>query len=116
MLDLPFADDGFDVVVSAWVIETVSDPLRAVREYLRVLAPEGQALYTFCSLPEGWLPRAGSAWLRAAVRHGFAGTFLEAERTPWHACDLSHRLRFRGGLSTEIALRTCCTVSAGVLP
>lgn len=116
VLDLPFADATFDVVVSAWVIETVPDPLRAVTEYLRVIKPEGQVLYTFCSLPEGWFSRAGSAWLRNAVGRGFAGDFLEPQHTPWHDCARSHRLRFSHGLTTEVELQRCCSVSAPVLP
>ncbi len=116
VLDLPFADASFDIVVSAWVIETVPEPKRAVQEYLRVLAPEGRVIYTFCSLPEGWLSRAGSSALRAAVQRGFAGSFLPAERIPWHDCGRSHRARFQHGLTTEIVLAKCCTIDARVLP
>ena len=39
VLDLPFPDNSFDLVVSGWVIETVPDPMRAVTEYLRVIKP-----------------------------------------------------------------------------
>ena len=116
VLELPFADGTFDVVVSAWVIETVPDPMRAVSEYLRVLNRDGHVLYTFCSLPYGWFSRAGSAWLRNAVGRGFAGQFLDGERTPWHDCDRSHLVRFSHGLTTEVALQKCCTVEAPVLP
>ena len=116
VLDLPFADATFDVVVSAWVIETVPDPMRAVREYLRVLHPDGHLFYTFCSLPRGWFSRHGSGWLRDAVRRGFAGEFLDAEHTPWHDCGRSHLNRFSHGLTTEVALRRCCNVEAPVLP
>ncbi len=116
VLDLPLPDASFDLVVSAWVIETVDDPHRAVQEYLRVLAPGGVALYTFCSLPEGWFSRAGSSWLRFAVDRGFAGDFLDAERTPWHDCAISHRARFQHGLTTEVALGSCCAVLPPPLP
>lgn len=116
VLELPFADDSFDVVVSAWVIETVVDPLAAVTELLRVLAQDGLVVYTFCSLPEGWASRTGSALLRALVKHGFAGEFLDETHTPWHDCARSHRRSFHGGLTTEIALGKCCTVSDGTLP
>lgn len=116
VLDLPVADDSFDVVVSAWVIETVPDPMRAVTEYLRVIKADGQVLYTFCSLPEGWFSRHGSAWLREAVGRGFAGEFFDGEHTPWHDCERSHLQRFSHGLTTEVALRECCTVGAPVLP
>lgn len=116
VLELPFADGTFDVVVSAWVIETVPDPMRAVSEYLRVINPDGHVLYSFCSLPHGWFSLAGSAWLRNAVHRGFAGQFLDGENTPWHDCDHSHLLRFSHGLTTEVALQKCCTVGAPVLP
>ncbi|MEJ7894779.1 MAG: class I SAM-dependent methyltransferase [Solirubrobacteraceae bacterium] len=116
LLELPFADDCFDLVVSAWVIETVTDPLRAVTELLRVLTPGGRLVYSFCSLPHGWFSRAGSALLRAGVQRGFAGEFLDEEHTPWHDCQNSHRRCFRGGLTTEIALGACCAVGPGVLP
>jgi len=116
VLDLPFPDDHFDVVVSAWVIETIPDPMRAVTELLRVLAPTGRLIYTFCSLPDGWFSRAGSALLRAGVKRGFAGDFLPEDRTPWHDCGRSHRQRFHSGLTTEIALAKCCTVGPGALP
>ncbi len=116
VLELPFADGSFDVVVSAWVIETVVDPRAAVTELLRVLAPDGLLVYTFCSLPEGWTSRTGSALLRSVVKHGFAGEFLDDARTPWHDCDRSHRRSFHDGLTTEIALGACCDVNAGDLP
>ena len=116
VLALPFADGAFDVVVSAWVIETVPDPMRAVSEYLRVIKPDGHVFYTFCSLPRGWFSRAGSAWLRTAVGRGFAGEFLDGESTPWHDCDRSRLLRFSHGLTTEVALRKCCNVGEPVLP
>lgn len=116
VLEMPFADGAFDIVVSAWVIETVPDPVKAVSEYLRLLNSDGQLLYTFCSLPRGWFSRPGSAWLREAVRRGFAGHFLEGEQTPWHDCDRSHLVRFGHGLATEVALRKCCSVGAPVLP
>lgn len=116
VLDLPVADDSFDVVISGWVIETVPDPMAAVREYLRAINPEGHVLYTFCSLPQGFFSRAGSAWLRAAVGRGFAGEFLPEARTPWHDCPRSHRLRAHGGLVTEVALRKCCHVGESLVP
>lgn len=115
VLELPFADGSFDVVVSAWVIETVVDARAAVTELLRVLAQDGLLVYTFCSLPQGWVPRTGSAPLRSVVKHGFAGEFLDDAHTPWHDCARSHRRSFHGGLTTEIALGKCCNVSAGAL-
>lgn len=116
LVGLPFPDDTFDVVASAWVIETVPDPRQAVTELLRVLAPGGRLVYTFCSRPTGWWARAWSLALRGIVRWGFAGRFLDAKRTPWHDCVASHRYRFHRGLTTEIALAKCCTVADADLP
>ncbi len=116
VLALPLADDSFDLVVSGWVIETVPDPRRAVTEMLRVLAPQGRLIYTFCSLPDGWFSKAGSALLRTAVTRRFAGTFLDEQQIPWHDCGRAHRQSFGGGLTTEISLATCCSVEPAILP
>lgn len=116
LAELPFADESFDVVVCAWVIETVADPKAVVTELLRVLKPEGHLLYTFCSLPDGVLSRAATALFRNRVTEGFAGDFLDAEDTPWHDCPRSRRFKSDVGLSTYILLRKCCAVEPGVLP
>lgn len=113
---LPFPDASFDVVMSGWVLETVPDPKRAAAEFLRVLAPGGHVLYCFCSLPDGWLSRSASLWLRKAVHRGFAGSFLDREEMPAHDCDRSRILRFGGGLTTLVVLRKCCSVTADALP
>lgn len=113
---LPFEAGSFDLVVSAWVIETVDSPPTAVAEYLRVINPSGRVLYTFCSLPDGFFSRLGSAWLRTAVTHGFAGQFLAGERLPWHDCDKAHLQHFSGGLVTEVSLASCCSIHPDVLP
>jgi SAM-dependent methyltransferase len=49
ILDLPFAADEFDLVVSDQVLEhVVGDPQRAIDETRRVLKPGGLALHTTC--------------------------------------------------------------------
>lgn len=116
VMDLPFADNAFDIVVSSWVIETVPDPLAAVAEYLRVIDTGGYVLYTFCSLPGGFVSRAGTALLRAAVENRFAGRFLPLEETPWHNCEQSRRVQSHTGLTTFVCLRKCCTVGPLILP
>jgi len=41
MAGLPFPDEGFDLVMLTEVIEHMEDPFRAVREFNRVLRPDG---------------------------------------------------------------------------
>ena len=43
-LNLDFPDNSFDVVLAAYVITTVSDPVRVCREMLRVVKPGGQII------------------------------------------------------------------------
>lgn len=116
VLGLPFPDNHFDVVVSSWVIETVPDPFTAVSEYLRVINDTGYVFYTFCSLPGGFVSRAGTALLRAAVTNRFAGRFLPLEETPWHDCERSRRVQSRTGLTTFVCLRKCCMVGPQIVP
>ena len=44
LTDLPFDDDGFDVVICSHVLEHVPDDAKAMQEIFRVLKPGGQAL------------------------------------------------------------------------
>lgn len=46
VLDLPFNDNSFDVVLSTEVIEHTTDPLQALREIVRVARPGGRVLVT----------------------------------------------------------------------
>lgn len=108
---LPFADESFDVVVSAWVIETVDSPRAAVAEMLRVLRPGGSLVYSFCSRPVRRLDRWRSGPTRAIVHALFAGHFLRDEQTPFHDCDISARNSFASGAATVIVLGKCCTIA-----
>lgn len=116
VLNLPFPDASFAIVVSSWVIETVPDPIQAVTEYLRVITTAGYVLYTFSSIPQGWVSRAGTALLREIVEHRFAGHFLPPEETPWHDCERSRWVRSHNGLTSYIVLRKCCSVGTGIVP
>jgi len=46
ILDLPFADNTFDVVVSSEVIEHVPNPIKAIEELYRVTKPSGTLVVT----------------------------------------------------------------------
>lgn len=46
ILDIPFQDNTFDVVISSEVIEHVPDPFKAIQELFRVLKPGGTMILT----------------------------------------------------------------------
>ena len=113
---LPFPDAQFDVVMSAWVIETVDDPRAVITELLRVLRPGGQLIYSFCTRPGRRRDRWRTAPLRAVVHALFAGHFLTEAQIPFHSCDMSSRSTFAGGAVTVVSLGTCCTVGRQLQP
>lgn len=55
VLDLEFADDSFDVVISSECIEHTRDPRRAVRELIRVCRPGGLVAITSNNHTWYWL-------------------------------------------------------------
>ena len=107
LLDLPFPDASFDVVVSGWAIETIDQPDRALDELARVVRPGGALLFTYCSMPSGPIRRATSIVQRHVIERAFAGRFLPADLRVPAACTLVHRHRGRRQLAVEVAtLRT----------
>jgi SAM-dependent methyltransferase len=46
MLSLPVADDSFDIAYSVSALEHTTDPVKAVRELIRVCKPDGMILFT----------------------------------------------------------------------
>ena len=111
---LPFGDDSFDIIVCAWVIETVDDPRAVVAELLRVLRPGGLLTYSFCSRPARLRDRWRTGPIRAVVHAFFSGHFLSEEQSPFHACAMSRRRAFSGGAVTVVSLGKCCTVAPAV--
>jgi 2-polyprenyl-3-methyl-5-hydroxy-6-metoxy-1,4-benzoquinol methylase len=105
VLDLPFEGERFDTVISAWVLETVSDADRALEQYARVLAHGGQLIYCFSSLPTSPLRRVLSAPTRTVAERRFAGSFLRRDPAVPPGCREIHRFRSRGQLATTVVLR-----------
>jgi demethylmenaquinone methyltransferase/2-methoxy-6-polyprenyl-1,4-benzoquinol methylase len=56
-MDLPFEDAAFDVVSIAFGIRNVTDPARALREFRRVLRPDGRLIILEFDAPENRLLR-----------------------------------------------------------
>jgi ubiquinone/menaquinone biosynthesis C-methylase UbiE len=105
VLDLPFVEERFETVISAWVLETLPDPGRALEEYARVVAPGGHLIYCFSSLPTTRLRRALSAPTRKVVESRFAGSFLRRDPLVPAGYREIHRFRSRGQLATTVVLR-----------
>jgi ubiquinone/menaquinone biosynthesis C-methylase UbiE len=92
---LPFASGGFDVVMSAHMLEHLSKPLDGLREMVRVLRPEGTLLLvtTRPSVPE--------AVLRLTWRYRtFNQTWLLHALT---TCGLARSHRYQVGRRPRIA-------------
>jgi demethylmenaquinone methyltransferase/2-methoxy-6-polyprenyl-1,4-benzoquinol methylase len=60
-LSLPFNDGSFDIVSIAFGIRNVADPVRALREFRRVLRPQGRLAILEFSRPDNILVRLGSS-------------------------------------------------------
>ena len=65
ILQLPFSDHGFDLVICSEVLEHIDEFSRAIRELARVLAPRGQLIV---SVPRRW-PEALCWLLSRKYRH-----------------------------------------------
>ena len=115
---LPFRAGTFDVVVAAWVLETVPDPAAAVREMLRVLGPEGRLLTEFSARPRrrllAWLWRP----LERVIGAGFAGRFVRAGEVPFHECASSQRWSAPFAPTGIVVLGRCCleSIAAATAP
>ena len=116
LLSLPFADNSFDAVVAIWTLETMSQPSRAVQEFLRVLKPGGVVAYSFIQMPE--TPEAVDDLVENALLHtGWElGEALAPWRLPFHDCSQSSLKRFHHGIISVTTLSKCCTVQDTLLP
>jgi ubiquinone/menaquinone biosynthesis C-methylase UbiE len=82
LLDIPCADESFDLVQSTQVIEHIEDHETAARELIRVLKPGGHALITVPHPPEPF-PNEGH------VREGYTEAALRELFEPL-GCRLKH--------------------------
>jgi ubiquinone/menaquinone biosynthesis C-methylase UbiE len=105
LLELPFPDAVFDIVVAAWVVETTSDPRRVLDECLRVLRPGGVLLYAYAAAPVARWALLASVPVRSVVRRSFAGAFLGPGLRPDVAHELLHRHRGRRQLAVQATVR-----------
>jgi ubiquinone/menaquinone biosynthesis C-methylase UbiE len=58
--DLPFQDGTFDVVVSKYVLWTIPDPDKALKEWYRVVKPGGKVVY----VDGNWTTDLERSWIR----------------------------------------------------
>lgn len=113
---LPYPDESFDVVLSTWVLETLPDPRAAVREFLRLIKPEGYVIYALSSTPEAGRDRLYAGLLERAYQGTLRWHLLGSEERPFHHCSQSSLATFARGLATVAVLRKCCSVDAPDAP
>ena len=96
-LDLPFADDAFDVVLSVFGIIFAPDAARALGEVARVLRPRGRALLAV------WMPQGPIHRMVGVLARGVAAAG-GPERPPfaWHDPDVVAPVAAGAGLTTRV--------------
>ena len=101
---LPFEDAAFDLIVSAWMLESVASVDAVIEECLRVLAPTGTILLCFCSTPDSALGRARWAPFSYVLRRGFSGRTVRVEGTQVVRRARVQKAVFHGGRATILCL------------
>jgi 2-polyprenyl-3-methyl-5-hydroxy-6-metoxy-1,4-benzoquinol methylase len=93
---LPFANDSFDVVACAHVIEHLQDPVACVRELLRVCRPGG-AIYIETPSPRAaWVPFFNVFWDDPTHVRPYSRTGLE------RLLEISGAANERSGVKTSL--------------
>ncbi len=116
LTELPYPDETFDVVISAWAIETLPDPAKAVSEFLRVIKSDGYVIYIFASAPPFGFNLLRSSVIESLLLKTFDRRLLPKKERPYHDCNLSSLITFGNGDATLVILRKCCTVGENALP
>lgn len=74
-MSLDFPDEGFDAVVSGYMLWTVPDPRKVISEWSRVLRKDGTLVYT----DGDWFNDARSTPLRCRISDCFLGICRDSE-------------------------------------
>ncbi len=100
--DLPFDDESLDYVVSSHVLEHFYDPIKAIREWLRVVRPGG---YVYMVVPHkertGDSPRPRTTLAELLERHAGDAPVLPEEQltahhSVWITADVVELCRYLG--------------------
>jgi ubiquinone/menaquinone biosynthesis C-methylase UbiE len=113
---LDFDDDSLDAVVALWVLETLPDPLAALRECLRVLRPDGRVIAAFSSRPDRTTAALLARPAGTVMQHLFAGRFLTEQERPLHTCSMDCIHRHAFGYVTVTTFGKRCQLSAVPAP
>jgi SAM-dependent methyltransferase len=81
--EIPFSDGSFDIVYSTNVLEHVQDPVRVVRESIRVLKPGGILQFIVPNYGSFWEGHYAVPWI-PYMSKGVAKAYIRAiGRDPW---------------------------------
>jgi ubiquinone/menaquinone biosynthesis C-methylase UbiE len=87
---LPFPDNSFDAVVSRWVLWTLPEPERALREWHRVVKPGGKIIY----IDGNWHSDLATSRKRKAWYFvGRSITAITELRNPWKGKSVGKKTR-----------------------
>lgn len=98
IIDLPFPDETFDLIICAHVLEHVPDDRRAMREFARVLTPGGVAILLVPFSPILEETFEDSSVTQAADRERVFG---QSDHVRIYGMDYTERLK-ESGLTVEV--------------
>lgn len=112
LLQLPFADDSFDVAVAAWAIEATDDETTAIAELMRVVRPGGVVLIAFCATEPP--SRLAASFLRKGIELRRTGRFLDAGKVEaaLHANNAESVVRHRCMGPAAVVAARCAAAEA----